>query len=116
MQVWIEPSMRIRKDYNKVSKLCWDLGAPIFLTKNGQGDLAAVSVEYFFQRESRIELRESLVDIEKNRRKGVKDLSTRDVCQRLFELIENYKLLKLTEENEYPARDGDRIDSSYEEE
>ncbi len=105
MQIRIEPSREIRKNYNTIAKLCRESGAPVFITKNGMGNLVAVSLEQFCMRESRIEFRERLVDIEKNRRKGVKDFSVAEVRRRLLGLIENYNLLKLTEENEYPARE-----------
>ena len=105
MQVLIEPSTTIRRKYDKIAKICWEYGVPVFLSKNGKGDLVAVSIEHFFRQEGEIELRERLVDIEKNRRRGVKDFSAQAVFFRLCEIIENYKLLKLTEESEYPARE-----------
>lgn len=105
MEMLIEPSARMRKQYNTIAELCRTTGLPVFLTKNGAGDLAAVSIEDYYRRDWMILLREELVRIEKQRRKGEKDLPAAAVCRRLYEVIENYKLLPLTEESEYPERD-----------
>ncbi len=104
MQVFIEPSAAIRRDYNYVADLCISTGQPVFLTKNGAGDMVAVSFAAFFEKERQIGLREELVRIEKQRRAGQKDLSFGAVCARLYETVEKYKLLPLTEESEYPER------------
>lgn len=92
----------IRRRYNEIVKICREERIPVFLTRNGEEDLVAVSVEDFFLGEQQILLREKLVDIEKRRRAGTKDLSAQAVFSRLRERIENYELLELTQENEYP--------------
>ena len=104
MEMLIEPSATIRRHYNDVADLCRDTGLPVFLTRNGAGDMAAVAVEDFLRRDWLIGLREKLVQTEKQRRRGTDDLSAAAVCRRLYDIIENYKLLSLTEESEYPER------------
>ena len=104
MEMLIEPSAMIRRNYNDVTDLCRTTGQPVFLTRNGSGDLVAVSVEDYLQKDWQLSLREELVRIEKTRRKGKKDLPAAAVCKRLYEVIDNYKLLPLTEESEYPER------------
>ena len=99
MQVRIEPSAVIRKDYNYIVDVCVNTGQPVFLTKNGNGDTVALSLDAFFQRERKIELREDLVRIEKLRRGGRKDIPAGAVCAKLYEIVEKYKLLPLTEES-----------------
>ncbi len=102
MQIRILPSAMIRRKYNEIVEICKEERVPVFLTKNGEEDLVVVAVGDFFLREQQILLREKLVDIEKRRRTGMKDLSAKAVFRRLQEMIENYKLLELTQENEYP--------------
>ena len=39
----IKPSSAIRKNYNEISTLCKESGEPVYLTKNGEGDLVVLS-------------------------------------------------------------------------
>ena len=56
----IRPSAAIRKNYNEISKLCKTTKAPVFLTKNGVGDLVVMDMETYSQRENMLRLRETL--------------------------------------------------------
>ena len=38
----IKPSAAIRKNYNEISELCKRSGEPVYLTKNGEGDLVVI--------------------------------------------------------------------------
>ena len=63
----IKPSAAIRKNYNEISELCKQSGEPVFLTKNGEGDLVVMDIETFARRESMLRLRENLVAAEEGR-------------------------------------------------
>ena len=67
----IKPSAAIRKNYNEISELCRRTGEPVYLTKNGSGDLVVMDVESFARRESLLKLKEKLlqsdIDIQKER-------------------------------------------------
>ena len=52
----IRPSSDLRNNYNEISEFCHKYKEPIFLTKNGQGDLAVMSIEAFEQLLGRQEL------------------------------------------------------------
>lgn len=73
----IKPSAAIRKNYNQISDLCRQTGEPVFLTKNGEGDLVVMDVESFARRESLIKLKEKLmqseIDIQKKRTYSVEE-------------------------------------------
>lgn len=73
----IKPSAAIRKNYNAISELCRQTGEPVFLTKNGVGDLVVMDIESYTQRESLLKLKEKLmrseIDIEKQRTYSVED-------------------------------------------
>lgn len=43
----IKSSAELRNNYNKVSKLCHEYNEPVFITKNGEGDLAVMSIELY---------------------------------------------------------------------
>ena len=40
----IKPSADLRNNYNEVSELCHKYPEPVFITKNGKGDLAVMSI------------------------------------------------------------------------
>ncbi len=63
----IKPSAAIRKNYNEISMLCKKSGEPVYLTKNGEGDLVVMDIEAFSRRESMLKLRENLVAVEEER-------------------------------------------------
>ncbi len=66
----IKPSAAIRKNYNQISELCRKTGEPVYLTKNGEGDLVVMDVGSFARRESLIKLKEKLMQSELNIQKG----------------------------------------------
>lgn len=66
----IKPSAAIRKNYNEISELCKRTGEPVYLTKNGEGDLVVMDVESFARRESLIKLKEKLMQSEIDILKG----------------------------------------------
>lgn len=43
----IKPSAYLRNNYNEISSLCHSKMEPIFITKNGHGDLAVMSIEAY---------------------------------------------------------------------
>lgn len=83
MQTLIKPSAAIRQNYNEISNLCKETGEPVFLTKNGEGDLVVMDISTYDQREKQLELREKLLEIEEMRKAGAADLSARDVSNDL---------------------------------
>jgi PHD/YefM family antitoxin component YafN of YafNO toxin-antitoxin module len=43
----IRPSADLRNKYNEISDLCHEYREPVFITKNGKGDLAVMSMETY---------------------------------------------------------------------
>lgn len=68
----IRPSAAIRKNYNDISKLCKTTGEPVYLTKNGEGDLVVMDIDAFSRREKMLKLREELLAAEEERLAGKK--------------------------------------------
>ena len=50
----IMPSADIRLKYNDVVKKCKESGEPIYLTKNGQGELVVMDIASFERREQEL--------------------------------------------------------------
>ncbi|MBP2654235.1 MAG: prevent-host-death family protein [Firmicutes bacterium] len=75
----IKPSAAIRKNYNEISALCKTTKEPVFLTKNGEGDLVVMDIATFSRRESMLKLREQLVAAEEDRLLGKKGFSIDEI-------------------------------------
>lgn len=66
----IKPSASIRQNYNEIADLCKSTGEPVYLTKNGEGDLVVMDIEAFTRREKMLKLREELLAVEEDRLAG----------------------------------------------
>ena len=76
----IRPSAAIRQNYNEISELCKKTGEPVYLTKNGEGDLVVMNIEAFTRREKMLALREELLAVEEARLNGETGYSVDDVA------------------------------------
>lgn len=83
----IKPSTALRNEYNDISKFCKEKMEPVFLTKNGEGDLVVMSIEAYTHREEMLDLREKLLDAEMQRINGAKKYSIDDASNRMKDLI-----------------------------
>ena len=52
----IRPSADLRNNYNEISEFCHEYSEPVFITKNGKGDLAVMSIETYEILKGRLEL------------------------------------------------------------
>jgi prevent-host-death family protein len=52
----IRPSADLKNNYNEISELCHEYLEPVFITKNGTGDLAVMSIETYELLAGKIEL------------------------------------------------------------
>ncbi len=52
----IRPSADLRNRYLEISEYCHNQGQPVFITRNGSGDLAVMSIELYEKLTSRQEL------------------------------------------------------------
>ena len=86
--VTIYPSAKIRQNYNQISEECKKTKEPIYLTKNGEGDLVVMDIESFNRREKMLKLREELLAIEEDRLAGRKGISLDELDQKLNTIIE----------------------------
>ncbi len=55
------------RDTNKISDLCNESNEPIFITKNGYGDMVIMSIKTYEEKLKRIEMYEAILD-------GLKDV------------------------------------------
>ena len=52
----IRPSADLRNKYSEISKYCHEYPEPVFITKNGTGDLAVMSIETYELLTGKLEL------------------------------------------------------------
>ena len=52
----IRPSSDLRNSYNDISEFCHKYGEPVYITKNGTGDLAVMSIETYERLVGKFEL------------------------------------------------------------
>ncbi len=83
----IKSSTDLRNNYNEISTLCHAYQEPVFITKNGQGDLAVMSIETYEQLAGRLELYNLL-------REGMDDVAaghTRPFDEAMKDLMNKYQ-------------------------
>lgn len=87
----IRPSASIRQNYNEIANLCRDSQEPVYLTRNGEGDLVVMDIETFSRREKMLDLREQLLSVEEERIAGSKEYTLDELDEILDEVIQGYR-------------------------
>lgn len=74
----IRPSSDLRNSYNEISEFCHRYNEPVYITRNGAGDLAVMSIETYERLVGKFELyamlEKGLDDIEKGKVKPASDV------------------------------------------
>ena len=83
----IRPSAAIRQNYNEIADLCRKTAEPIFLTKNGEGDLVVMDIETYNRREKMLKLREEPLAVEEDRLHGSEGYSIDEVTSMMRSAI-----------------------------
>ena len=68
----IKSSADLRNNYNEISTFCHNYPEPVFITKNGKGDLAVMSIEAYEELTSRFELYSQI-------KEGMDDIATGNI-------------------------------------
>jgi len=84
----IKPSAALRNDYSTISNLAKETKEPIYITKNGEGDLVLMSIDAFEKREQILQLRAKVLQAEQERISGAETLSVSEARRRLRERID----------------------------
>ena len=81
----IKASTALRNDYSTISNLARETKEPIYITKNGEGDIVLMSIEAFEKREQMLQLRAKVLQAEQERINRAETLSVADARKRLRE-------------------------------
>jgi len=87
----IRPSAAIRQNYNEIANICRKTAEPVFLTKNGEGDLVVMDIDTYNRREKMLKLREELLSVEEERLHGGKGYSVSEVTDMMRTAINEAK-------------------------
>ena len=77
----IRPISDLRNKFSSISEAIHTDDEPIFLTKNGVGDMVVMSIEYFERQMARIELYQKLNDAKTEIANGAKGKNAINVIQ-----------------------------------
>ena len=83
----IKASAALRNDYTSISNLAKETKEPIYITKNGEGDLVLMSIDAFEKREQMLHLRTKVLQAEQERIDGAITLSVSQARKQLRERI-----------------------------
>lgn len=83
----IKASAALRNDYTAISNLAKETKEPIYITKNGEGDVVVMSIEAFEKREQILELRAKVLQAEQERIAGEPTLSVAEARAKLRERL-----------------------------
>ncbi len=83
----IKASAALRNDYASISTMAKETKEPIYITKNGEGDLVLMSIDAFEKREQILKLREKVLQAEQERIDGLETLSVQQARKQLRERL-----------------------------
>jgi len=75
----IKPTTALRTELGEITRICKEKAEPVYLTKNGEGELVIMSIDAFEKREAMLNLRAKLMDAEQQRLSGAKPYTTSEV-------------------------------------
>ena len=88
MFMTIMPSADIRLKYNEIVEKCRESGEPIYLTRNGQGELVVMDIASFEKREQELMAQQLVLESYAARLAGAKDYSLEESRAIIDKLIE----------------------------
>lgn len=84
----IMSSRDIRLKYNDVVEKCKESGQPIYLTKNGQGELVVMDIASFERREQELQAQQLVLEAFASRLAGEKDYTLKESKEMIYKMIE----------------------------
>ena len=84
----IMASADIRLKYSEVVEKCRESGEPIYLTRNGQGELVVMDIASFEKREQELMAQQMVLESYASRLAGAKDYSLEESMQMINKLSE----------------------------
>ena len=83
----IRPISDLRNNFQQISEVCHKDGEPVFITKNGQGDLVVMSVALYEKQQGLLELYQKLAEAEQESSNNAPKVYHKDFMKQLREKI-----------------------------
>jgi PHD/YefM family antitoxin component YafN of YafNO toxin-antitoxin module len=87
VQPIIKASSELRKNYNGIAEICRANKTPVFLTRNGEGDMVIMDIETYGRREEDLAVAERLLAAEKARLSGTQGYSIEEFQNNMRQAI-----------------------------
>jgi len=75
----IKPTTALRTELGEITRICKEKSEPVFLTKNGEGELVIMSIDAYEKREDMLDLRSKLMEAEQQRLNGAQTYTSGEV-------------------------------------
>ena len=75
----------LRNKANKISKLVHENKEPVFITKNGEGNMVVMSLDEYNKITTSVDLLKKLLEAENDLKKGAKPIPAKEVFAKLKE-------------------------------
>lgn len=87
----IKPISDLRNKSNEISKLAKDTNEPIYITKNGEGDLVVMSINHYSKMQLKLDLLSKLSVAQKQKSTGDTGNSLKQVMTKIHTIINEQK-------------------------
>jgi len=83
----IKPISSLRNRTKEIAFLCHEQNEPVYLTKNGEGDLVVMSIEHYEKLRARVELFEKLAAAQEQAAAGERGLTHSQMMKKLRQRV-----------------------------
>jgi prevent-host-death family protein len=88
----IKPISDLRNNFNSISETCHEGAEPVYITKNGKGDMVVMSMALYEEQQAKLELYEKLLEAESQSANNVERKSHSTIMDELRAKINGKKL------------------------
>lgn len=88
----IKPISDLRNNFNTISEICHEGAEPVYITKNGKGDMVVMSMALYEEQQAKLELYQKLLEAESQSARNVDKKSHTTIMDELREKIDGKKL------------------------
>lgn len=79
----IKPISDLRNNFNQISEICHKEMEPVFITKNGEGDMVVMSLALYEQQQALLDLYQNLGESEAQSLAGLPTILHKDLMKKL---------------------------------